>query len=205
MDLKLHQSGNKKAGKLSVSDAVFAAPYNEALIHQVLNAYTTRARAGTRSHKTRAEVRGGGKKPWRQKGTGRARAGTNRSPIWRGGGITFAAKPKDYRVKVNRKMYRGAIRSILSELARQERLSCIDEFTVDEPKTKKAKEVLAGMGLEETLIITDALTENAFLATRNLPRVDIIDMAEIDPYTLIGFNNVLITKAAVEKMEAWLA
>jgi len=205
MDLKLHQSGKKKAGKLSVSDTVFAAPYNESLVHQVLNAYMTEARAGTRAQKSRSEVRGGGKKPWRQKGTGRARAGTIRSPLWRGGGVTFAAKPKNYRVKVNKKMYRGAIRSILSELARQERLSCIDEFTFDEPSTKKAIDMLAGLGLEETLIITDDLAENAFLATRNIPRVDIIDTAEIDPYTLIGFNNVLITKAAVEKMEAWLA
>ncbi|MEJ2761832.1 MAG: 50S ribosomal protein L4 [Gammaproteobacteria bacterium] len=205
MDLKLHQTGKKKAGKLSVSDAVFAAPYNEPLVHQVLTAYLTRGRTGSRAQKTRAQVSGGGRKPWRQKGTGRARAGSNRSPIWRGGGVTFAAVPKHYGVKVNRKMYRGAMRAILSELVRQERLSCIDQFSVDEPKTKKAREVLAGLGLNDVLIITDELTENALLSTRNLPRVNVIDTAEINPYTLVGFGNVLMTKAAVEKVEAWLA
>lgn len=205
MDLILHQTGKKKAGKLAVSDAVFAAPYNESLVHQVLTAYMTRARAGSRAQKTRAQVSGGGRKPWRQKGTGRARAGSNRSPLWRGGGVTFAAGPKHYDVKVNKKMYRGAMRAILSELARQERLSCIDQFTVEEPKTKKAREVLAGLGLDDVLIITDELNENALLSTRNLPKVNIIDTGEIDPYTLIGFGNVLMTKAAVEKVEAWLA
>ena len=205
MDLKLHQSGKKKAGKVAVNDAVFAAPYNQPLIHQVLNAYMTRSRAGTRAQKSRSEVSGGGRKPWRQKGTGRARAGTNRSPIWRGGGLTFAAKPTNYSVKVNKKMYRGALRSIFSELARQERLSCIDALDFDEAKTKKARDLLAALGLEDVLIITDEVTENVFLSLRNIPKVDIIDTAEINPYTLIGFDNVLMTKAAVEKVEAWLA
>ena len=205
MDLKLHQTGKKKAGKVAVADTVFAVPYNQPLVHQVLNAYMTRSRAGTRAQKSRSEVSGGGRKPWRQKGTGRARAGTNRSPLWRGGGVTFAAKPGNYSAKVNKKMYRGAMRSILSELVRQERLSCIDALDFDEAKTKKAKDLLAALGLEEVLIITDELTENAFLSLRNIPKVDIIDTAEINPYTLIGFDNVLMTKAAVEKVEAWLA
>jgi large subunit ribosomal protein L4 len=205
MDLKLHQTGKKRAGKVAVNDAVFAAPYNQPLVHQVLNAYMTRSRAGTRAQKSRSDVSGGGRKPWRQKGTGRARAGTNRSPIWRGGGVTFAAKPAKHSAKVNRKMYRGAMRSILSELARQERLSCIDALDFDEAKTKKAKELLAALGMEDVLIITDEVTENVFLSLRNIPRVDIIDTAEINPYTLIGFDNVLMTKSAVEKVEAWLS
>jgi large subunit ribosomal protein L4 len=204
MDLKLHQTGKKRAGKVSVSDSIFDAPYNEALIHQVLTSYTTRARAGSKAQKNRSDVRGGGKKPWRQKGLGRARAGTIRSPLWRGGGVTFAAKPRTYEPKVNRKMYRGAIRSILSELVRQERLLCIDDFSLDEPKTKLARQRLADLGLEDVLIITDDINEQAFLATRNIPHVDIIDTEEINPYTLVGFKNVVMTKAALEKVEAWL-
>lgn len=204
MDLKLHKAG-KKPGKVTVSENVFGAPFNEPLIHQVLTSYMNAARAGTKAQKSRAEVRGGGKKPWRQKGLGRARAGTIRSPLWRGGGVTFAARPKDYAGKVNRKMYRGAMRSILSELVRQERLSCIEEFSVAEPKTKLAKEALAGLGLsDEVLIIADDIGEQAILATRNIPQVEIINTGDIDPYTLIGFRNVLITKAAVEKVESWL-
>lgn len=205
MDLKLHQSGKKKAGKVSVSDNIFGAPFNEALIHQVLTAYMTKARSGTKAQKNRSDVRGGGKKPWRQKGLGRARAGTIRSPLWRGGGVTFAAKPKSYEPKVNRKMYRGAMRSILSELVRQERLTCVDDFKLEEPKTRQAKKALDELGLDDVLIITDDISEPAFLATRNIPHVDIIDTEEMNPYTLIGFRNVVMTKAALEKVEAWLA
>ena len=206
MDLQLTTaSGNASKQSVEVADSAFAREYNEALIHQVVTAYLAGGRSGTRSTKNRADVRGGGIKPWRQKGTGRARAGTNRSPIWRGGGLTFAAKPTNYSVKVNKKMYRGALRSIFSELARQERLSCIDALDFDEAKTKKARELLAALGLEDVLIITDEVTENVFLSLRNIPKVDIIDTAEINPYTLIGFDNVLMTKAAVEKVEAWLA
>lgn len=205
MDLKLHNTGKKRAGKVSVSDAIFDAPFNEALIHQVLNAYVSRARAGTKAQKTRAQVRGGGRKPWRQKGLGRARAGTIRSPLWRGGGVTFAAKPKEYNPKVNRKMYRGAMRSILSELVRQERLKCVDDFSLAEPKTKLAIQALADLGVEDVLIITDDFDEQTYLATRNIPHVDIIDTEEMNPYTLIGFRNVVMTKAALEKVEAWLA
>ena len=205
MELVLHQAGKKKPGKVKVSDEVFGARYNEPLIHQVLDAYMAGARSGTKAQKTRSEVRGGGRKPWRQKGTGRARAGTIRSPLWRGGGVTFAAKPRDYSKKVNKKMYRGAMRSIFSELVRQERLSCIDGFKLDEPKTKKAMEFLSSLDMNEVLIITDEVTNEIYLATRNIPRVDVIETSEIDPYSLIGFKNTLITKPALEKIEAWLA
>jgi len=201
----LHKSGGGKASKVSVSDTVFAANYNETLVHQALTTYMAGARAGSKAQKTRSEVRGGGKKPFRQKGTGRARAGTSRSPLWRGGGVIFAAKPRSYRKKLNKKMYRGAIRSILSELARQERLTCIEEFQFEQPKTKHAKDLLAGLGLDNVLIITDDVTVNMYLATRNIPMVDVIDTTEVDPYSLIGFNNVLITKSAIEKLESWLA
>jgi len=205
MELTLHQSGKKKTSKVEVSETVFGAKYNEPLVHQVLTSFMSGARAGTSAQKSRAEVRGGGKKPWKQKGTGRARAGTSRSPIWRGGGVTFAAKKRNYNKKVNKKMYRGALRSILSELVRQERLSCIDEFTLQEPRTKTALEKLSSLGLHEVLIVTDELTENLYLATRNIPRVDIIDTGELNPYTLIGFENVLLTRSVVGKVEAWLA
>ena len=205
MDLTLHKAGKKKTDKLKVSDSVFAAAYNEPLIHQVLTAYMAGARAGTKAQKTRADVRGGGRKPWKQKGLGRARAGTIRSPLWRGGGITFAARPRSFAKKVNRKMYRGAMRSILSELVRQERLRCIDIFKLDEPKTKAALAFLATLGLQDVLIITDEVTENLYLSTRNLQTVDVIDTSEINPYALIGFDHVLMTEAAVQRVEAWLS
>jgi len=205
MDLKMHKSGNKKPGKVKVSDSIFAATYNESLIHQVLTAFMAASRSGTKAQKTRAERHGGGRKPWRQKGLGKARAGTIRSPIWRGGGVTFAGKPRDFSKKVNKKMYRGALRSILSELARQDRLICIDVLDIDAPKTSVAREKLTALGLEEVLIITDEVTENLYLSTRNIPRVDVIDTAEINPYSLIGYENVLITKTAVENVETWLS
>ncbi|MGK0298306.1 MAG: large subunit ribosomal protein L4 [Gammaproteobacteria bacterium] len=204
MELTLHQSGKKELSKMAVSDSVFDAKYNEPLVHQALTTYMAGARSGTKAQKTRAQVRGGGKKPFKQKGTGRARAGTSRSPLWRGGGIHFAAQPRSYKKKLNRKMYQGAIRSILSELARQGRLTCIDSLQIDEPRTKHAKQVLTDLGLANVLIITDDVTSDMYLATRNLPMVDVIDTTEIDPYTLIGFGNVLITKTAVDKVEAWL-
>lgn len=205
MDLIMHKAGKTKSAKLKVSDSVFAVKYNEPLIHQVLTAYMAGSRAGTKAQKTRSDVRGGGRKPFRQKGLGRARAGTNRSPIWRGGGVTFAARPRTFTKKVNRKMYRGAMRSILSELARQERLHCIESFNIEQPKTSAARELLTGLGLNKVLIITDEVTENLYLSTRNLPAVDVIDTREINPYALIGFENVLMTQAAVEQVEAWLA
>ena len=205
MELTIQSSGKKKAGKLDVADSVFSAEFNEPLIHQVLTSYMAGARAGTKAQRSRSDVRGGGKKPWRQKGTGRARAGTIRSPIWRGGGVTFAAKPQDHSKKVNKKMYRGAMRSIFSELLRQQRIVCVDEFDVAESKTKAVKEKLTGLGLEEVLIVTDELSENLYLGVRNIPKVDVIDTNEIDPYALIGFEKILMTKAAVEKVEAWLS
>jgi large subunit ribosomal protein L4 len=205
MELKIQTAGKKKAGSMTVADSIFSAEFNEPLIHQVLTSYLAAARSGTKAQKTRSEVRGGGKKPWRQKGTGRARAGTIRSPIWRSGGVTFAAKPQDHSKKVNKKMYRGAMRSILSELVRQDRFICIDEFDVAESKTKLVKEKLESLGLEDVLVVTDELTENLYFGIRNLPKADVIDTNEIDPYSLIGFEKVLMTKAAVEKVEAWLS
>ena len=205
MELTIQKSGMEKAGIMNVADSVFAAKFNEPLIHQVLSSYLAGARSGTKAQKSRSEVRGGGRKPWRQKGTGRARAGTIRSPLWRSGGVTFAAKPRDHSKKLNKKMYRGAMRSILSELVRQERFICVDEFDVAEPKTKLVKEKLVGLDLEEVLIVTAALSENLYLGVRNIPKVDVIDTNEIDPYSLIGFEKILMTQAAVEKVEAWLA
>tara|TARA_B100001964_G_scaffold242973_1_gene319452 strand:- start:3492 stop:4109 length:618 start_codon:yes stop_codon:yes gene_type:complete len=205
MKLKIEKSGKKQASTMSVADNVFAAKFNEPLIHQVLVSYMAGSRSGTKAQKSRSEVRGGGKKPWRQKGTGRARAGTIRSPIWRGGGVTFAAKSRDFSKKINKKMFRGAMRSIFSELVRQERFVCVDEFDVSESKTKLVKEKLEKLGLKEVLIITEGLSENLYLGVRNIPKVDVMDSNEIDPYSLIGFEKVLITQAAVEKVEEWLS
>jgi large subunit ribosomal protein L4 len=205
MELTIQKSDSGKAGTMNVADSVFSVEFNEPLIHQVLTSYLAGARSGTKAQKTRAEVRGGGRKPFKQKGTGRARAGTIRSPIWRGGGITFAAKPRDHSKKLNKKMYRAAMRSILSELVRQERFICIDEFNVDESKTKLVKDKLASLSLDDVLIVTEELNENLYLGVRNIPKVDVIDTNEIDPYSLIGFDKVLMTQAAVEKVEAWLS
>jgi large subunit ribosomal protein L4 len=205
MDLTMHMTGKKKPGKLTVSDAIFAADYNEPLIHQVLTAFMAESRSGTKAQKSRAEVSGGGRKPWRQKGLGKARAGTTRSPIWRGGGVTFAGKNRSFSNKVNRKMYRGAMCSIFSELARQDRLNCIDTFEIEAPRTKSALEKITALGLQEVLIITDEMTENVYLSTRNIPRVDVIDTSEINPYSLIAYDKVLITQGAIAKVEAWLS
>jgi large subunit ribosomal protein L4 len=205
VDLTLYKTGKKKSEKVTVSDHVFAAEYNEPLIHQVVTAYLAGSRAGTKAQKNRSDVRGGGRKPWRQKGLGRARAGTIRSPLWRGGGITFAARPRSFAKKVNRKMYRGAMRSILSELARQNRLQCIDEFKPVTARTKAAKEILNGLGLTDVLIITDEVSKDLYLSTRNLPKVEVIDTKEVNPYALIGFDQVLVTRAAIPRLEAWLA
>jgi len=205
MELTIQKSGKKNTGTMNVADSVFSVEFNEPLIHQVLTSYLAGARSGSKAQKTRSEVRGGGRKPFKQKGTGRARAGTIRSPLWRGCGVTFAAKPCDHSKKLNKKMYRAAMRSILSELVRQERIICVDEFDVKESKTKLVKEKLASFSLEEVLIITEELSENLYLGVRNIPKVDVIDTNEIDPYSLIGFEKVLMTQAAVEKVEAWLS
>jgi large subunit ribosomal protein L4 len=190
---------------LEVSDATFGREFNEALVHQVVVAYAAGARQGTRAQKTRSDVRGGGKKPWRQKGTGRARSGTIRSPIWVGGGVTFAARPQDHSQKVNKKMYRGAVKSILSELVRQDRLIVVENFGVEAPKTKELKAKLKDLDLKDVLIITEELDENLFLAARNLYKVDVRDVQGIDPVSLIAFDKVLVTAAAVKKIEESLA
>jgi large subunit ribosomal protein L4 len=195
----------KGADALTVSEATFGREFNEALIHQVVVAYAAGARQGTRAQKTRSEVSGGGAKPWRQKGTGRARAGTIRSPIWRTGGVTFAAKPQDHSQKVNKKMYRGAMKCILSELVRQERLIVVDNFSVEAPKTKELVAKLKELELDDVLIVTGDVDENLFLAARNLYKVDVLDVAGIDPVSLIAFDKVLMTAAAVKQIEEMLA
>jgi large subunit ribosomal protein L4 len=193
------------SGAVEVSDATFGREFNEALVHQVVVAYSNAARQGSRAQKTRSEVSGGGKKPWRQKGTGRARAGTIRSPIWRTGGVTFAAKPQDFSQKVNRKMYRGAIKSILSELVRQERLVVVENFAVETPKTKALVAKLNELELNDVLIVTEELNENLFLAARNLIKVDTRDVQGIDPVSLIAYDKVLVTAGAVKQLEEALA
>tara|TARA_R100001129_G_scaffold151446_1_gene113708 strand:+ start:220 stop:825 length:606 start_codon:yes stop_codon:yes gene_type:complete len=192
-------------GGLEVSEATFGREFNEALVHQVVVAYAAGARQGTKAQKTRSEVAGGGKKPWRQKGTGRARAGTIRSPIWRSGGATFAAKPQNHSQKVNKKMYRGAIKSILSELIRQERLIVVEKFGVEEPKTKQLAAKLKEMDLNDVLIVTKEVDENLFLASRNLHKVDVRDVQGIDPVSLIAFEKVLMTADAVKQLEEVLS
>lgn len=190
---------------LEVSETTFGRDFNEALVHQVVVAFAANARQGTRAQLTRAEVTGSGKKPWRQKGTGRARAGSIKGPIWRGGGVTFAAKPQDHGQKVNKKMYRGALKSILSELVRQERLIVVEKFGVEAPKTKELKAKLKEMQLDDVLIVTPEVDENLFLAARNLYKVDVRDVAGIDPVSLIAFDKVLVTADAVKQIEEMLA
>ena len=205
MELSVVKPGNKAAGTVAVSEANFAREYNEALVHQVVTAFLSGARQGTRAQKTRSEVAGGGKKPWRQKGTGRARAGTIRSPIWRSGGVTFAAKPQDHSQKVNRKMYRAAMRSILSELARTDRLMIVEALDVEQPKTKLLVETLKGYGVDNVLIVADNVNKNLYLASRNLHRVDVRDVEGADPVSLIAYDKVMITVDAVKKFEEALA
>jgi large subunit ribosomal protein L4 len=204
VELSVLKPGNAAAGTVSVSDVAFAREYNEDLVHQVVTAYMAGARQGTRAQKTRSEVAGGGKKPWRQKGTGRARAGTIRSPIWRSGGVTFAAKPQDHSQKVNRKMYRAALRSIMSELARQDRLVVVESLDVDEPKTKLLAKQLSDYGLDNVLIVSDQVGENLYLAARNLHKVDVRDVEGVDPVSLIAHDKVMVTVDAVKKFEEML-
>lgn len=191
-------------GQVTVSDEVFGNEFNEPLVHQVVTAYLAGARSGTKAQKTRSEVRGGGAKPWRQKGTGRARAGTSRSPIWRGGGRAFAARPRSYEQKVNRKMYRTALRSMLSELLRQERLIVVDAFDFDEPKTKLAIAALEKLGAPNALIICAELSENLFLSARNLPGVGMVEVGALDPVMLISFDHVIVTQDALTSLEGSL-
>lgn len=189
---------------IKVSDATFGREFSEALVHQVVTAYLAGGRAGTKAQKSRSAVSGGGKKPWRQKGTGRARAGTIRSPIWRGGGVTFAAVPRDHAQKVNRKMYRGAMQAILSELVRQERLVIVDAFEIAEPRTTALIARLKDLQFEKGLIVTAELDENVYLAARNLPGVYTLDVSGIDPVSLVAADRVIMTVEAVEKIQEWL-
>jgi len=205
MELNLTVPGQESKETVQVSDITFGREFNEALVHQVVVSYMAAARAGTRAQKTRSEVSGGGKKPWRQKGTGRARAGTIRSPIWRKGGVTFAAKPQDHSKKVNRKMYRGAIQSILSELVRQERLVIVNDFAVESPKTKVLVAKLQEMNTSDALIVTTNVDENLYLAARNLHKVDVRDVAGVDPVSLVAFDKVVMTVDAVKQFEELLA
>lgn len=200
MKLKLADSGS-----VDVAESAFGVDFNEALVHQVVTAYLAGARAGTKAQKNRAAVRGGGIKPWRQKGTGRARAGTIRSPIWVGGGRTFAAQPRDYSQKVNKKMYRAALRSVFSELVRQERLVIVEEMTLEAPKTRLLAEKLKGMELSDVLLLNEAFDEKLFLAARNLPNVGVCDVASIDPVVLIRFEKVLVTLPALKLIEERLS
>ena len=197
MNLKLVSGG----AELAVSEATFGQEYNETLVHQVVVAYRNAGRAGTKRQKSRAEVRGGGKKPHAQKGTGQARAGSSRSPIWRGGGVTFAARPRDFAQKVNRKMYRGAIVSMLSELVRQNRLVVTDEIALEAPKTKLLASKLAGWSLSKVLIVVEALDEKLYLASRNLPHVELIEVSQINPLSLVEHERVLMTVGAVKLLE----
>ena len=201
MELGLTKENGKVSGNISVSDTTFGRDFNETLIHQIVVAHLAGARAGTHAQKTRSQVRGGGKKPWKQKGTGRARAGTIRSPLWRGGGVTFAAVKADYSQKVNKKMYRSAMRSILSELVRQERLIVMKEFDADSPKTKDMIGKLDSLGLKEVLVISESASENLHLATRNLSKVAVCNVSSADPVSLIGFEKILMTEDAVKKFE----
>jgi large subunit ribosomal protein L4 len=204
MKLKL-VNGGAGTSEVQVSDATFGREFNEALVHQVVTAYLAGGRAGTKAQKTRAEVRGGGIKPWRQKGTGQARAGSIRSPLWIGGGRTFAARPRDFRQKLNRKMYRGAMRSMLSELVRQERLLVTASLELDAPKTKLLVQKLKALALPDVLIVIEAFDERLHLAARNLPQVDVVPATAVDPVSLARHDKVLMTVGALKMLEERLA
>jgi len=201
MDITIHNS--KK--KVSVSEDAFGAEFNETLVHQLVVSYMSGARAGTKAQKNRASASGGGAKPWRQKGTGRARAGTIRSPIWRSGGVTFAASPRDYSKKLNKKMYRVGMRSLVSELVRQQRLIVIAELGVTEAKTKSMNTRLAELGVKDALILTDGLDSTVYLAARNIPNIQVMDVAIVDPLSLVSQAHVVIDQAALKKLEERLS
>ena len=191
--------------KMQVSEGVFGREFSEPLVHQVVIAYLAGARAGTKAQKNRSAVSGGGRKPWRQKGTGNARAGTIRSPLWRSGGVTFAAQPRDFSQKVNRKQYRSALKSILSELVRHDRLVVVDSLSLEEPRTRLAAELMAKLGVERGLLVDAEPETNLYLATRNLPSVFVLAADRVDPVSLVSADKVVMTRAAVEKMQEWLA
>jgi len=202
MKLQMHGATDKD---LQVSELAFGREFNEGLVHQVVTAYMAAGRSGTKAHKTRAEARGGGAKPWRQKGTGRARHGSIRSPIWVGGGRAFAAKPRNFEQKVNRKMYKAAMRSLLSELVRQERLMIVESVEVEEPKTRLMVGRLKEFGLDSGLFVVEAFDEKLHLASRNLPHVEVIEVTALDPVSLLSYEKIVITVAAVRRLEEKLA
>jgi large subunit ribosomal protein L4 len=207
VDLNIKSLTGKEAGSVDVADAIFATDYNESLIHQVVVAYMAGARQGTKAQKTRSEVSGGGAKPWKQKGTGRARAGTIRSPIFRKGGVTFAAKPKSWKQKVNRQMYSGAVKSILSELVRSGRMTIIEELKLETPKTKEFKALVDAINIKDVLFITavEEFTENLYLSSRNLKNVAVCDSMDVNPVSLMCFENIVVTKKAIKEIEEKLA
>ena len=201
MELQLHNSKEM----IAVSDTVFGSDYKEDLIHQLVVAYMAGARSGTKAQKTRSQVSGGGAKPWNQKGGGRARAGSSRSPLWRSGGVTFAAQPRNYKQKLNKKMYRAGIRSIFSELARQDRLKVVDDITVDAPKTKQLLAKMKELGVSKSLFITETGDEKLYLSARNIPHVEVSDVSGLNPVNLVGYESVVITVGAIRAIEEWLA
>jgi large subunit ribosomal protein L4 len=203
--MKLKLKNAAPASEIQLSDAAFGRVYNEALVHQVVTAYMAAGRSGTKAQKTRAEVRGGGKKPWSQKGTGQARAGSSRSPIWVGGGRTFAARPRDFAQKVNRKMYRAAMQTMVSELARQDRLVVVESLELAEPRTKLLVSKLAEFGLTRALILVEAYEEKLFLAARNVPYVEVLPVASLDPLSLIKHDKVLATVGALKLLDQRLS
>lgn len=205
MELVVHSFEKKELSKIAVADTAFGGEFKEGLVHQVVTAYLADARAGSKAQKPRSEVRGGGTKPWRQKGTGRARAGSIRSPLWRGGGVTFAAKPCDFSQKVNRKMYHRAMVSIFSELIRKKRLTVVENLKLKEPKTQELKGLLAGLNIEKALIILDGQDRNIELASRNMIDVTTLDAMQVDPVSLVAAENVLITVDALKKLEERLS
>lgn len=205
MELNVATLGGKAAGAVQVSESNFARPFNEDLVHQAVTAYLSAGRQGSRGQKNRSDVRGGGKKPWKQKGSGRARAGSSRSPIWRGGGVTFAARAQDHSQKLNKKMYRAAMRCILSELSRQGRLFIVDSVDVDTPKTKVLKGMIASVMEGSLLIVSDSISENLYLSARNIPNLGVIDVSATDPVSLVGFDKIMMTVAAVKKFDEVLA
>lgn len=200
--MKLSLANSKTT--VEVSDDIFACEYNEDLVHQAVIAYLAGGRQGTKANKSRSDVRGGGAKPWRQKGTGRARAGTSSSPIWRSGGVTFAARPRNYKQKLNKKMVRAAYASIFSQLVRQERLHVVNSFTVTEPKTKQALELLGKLSVTSALVITEEADKNLYLSVRNLPHVDVTEIGGLDPVSLVKYEHVIVTKDALGAIEEWL-
>lgn len=204
MKLKVLNVSTNKSTSAEVADTIFARDFNQSLVHQVTTAYMSAGRQGSKAQKNRAAVSGGGKKPWAQKGTGRARAGTSRGPIWRSGGVTFAAQPRSYVQKVNKKMYKGAMSVIFSELVRSERLKVVKDFGVKDAKTKNVTALLKALDVKDALLMTDELDENLYLSSRNLYHVGVCDTQSIDPVSLIGYENVVVTEAALKKIEAML-